>query len=583
MDTKDIRNIACGLEIPTETYSDQPYVVIADDGAWVCVLTTGVGKEGEPGQHVITTRSLDRGKTWEKPVDVEPADGPESSYAVLLKGPDGRLYCFYNHNTDNRRYVRADNPPYPDGKCYRVDSQGHFVFKVSDDHGKSWSAQRYEIPQRNMDIDRKNPYGGEIRYFWNVGRAFALDGGAYVPLHKVGGFGIGFFTRSEGVLLHSPNLLTARDPAQARWETLPDGDFGLRTPPGGGPIAEEQCCVPLSDGSLFCVYRTVDGHAACAYSRDKGHTWSEPAYMRFADGRLMKHPRAANFVWRLKNGKYVYWFHNHGLKSYDQRNPVWVSGGVERETPRGLEIAWSEPEILLYDDDAILRMSYPDLVEEADGALYFTETQKDKARVHPVDRTLLEGMWGQGADRPAPEGAILRLDAMEDVETAFPRLPEFNVCDREAPDLRGKDLRSGFTIGCTVQVDAWQDHGVLLSTLDAAGRGFVLAMGENRRLTFTMSDGMTTNVLYSDPIVADGAHRVTVIVDGGPKVMMFVIDGKLSTGGEARPFGWARFSPELLDAGDSNTLRRGSLAISRLYVYGRALRVSEAVALQRAE
>jgi hypothetical protein len=31
----------------------------------------------------------------------------------------------------------------------------------------------------------------------------------------------------------------------AVWETLPDGEVGLRTPPGGGPIAEEQSTVVL--------------------------------------------------------------------------------------------------------------------------------------------------------------------------------------------------------------------------------------------------------------------------------------------------------------------------------------------------
>jgi hypothetical protein len=132
------------------------------------------------------------------------------------------------------------------------------VFKVSDDGGRSWSASRYEIPQRDFEIDRENPYGGTLKFFWNVGKAFAHQaparGGqaAYVPLHKVGGFGEGFFTRSEGVLLVSEDLFSASDPGQATWETLPDGEVGLRAPAGGGPIAEEQSTVVLSDGSLYC-------------------------------------------------------------------------------------------------------------------------------------------------------------------------------------------------------------------------------------------------------------------------------------------------------------------------------------------
>jgi hypothetical protein len=96
---QDPRNIRNGWEIPNEGYADQPYIVKTDDGAWLCVLTTGPGAEGQGGQHVITTRSADHGKTWSEPVAVEPSDGPEASCAVLLKAPYGRVYVFYNHNT----------------------------------------------------------------------------------------------------------------------------------------------------------------------------------------------------------------------------------------------------------------------------------------------------------------------------------------------------------------------------------------------------------------------------------------------------------------------------------------------------
>ena len=73
-----------------------------------------------------------------------------------------------------------------------------------------------------------------------MGKAFSHKGAGYVPLHKVGGFGEGFFTSSEGVLLRSANILTEADPNKIQWQTLPEGDIGIRTPPGGGPVAEEQ-------------------------------------------------------------------------------------------------------------------------------------------------------------------------------------------------------------------------------------------------------------------------------------------------------------------------------------------------------
>lgn len=145
---------------------------------------------------------------------------------------------------------------------------------------------------------------GKIRFFWNVGKPFIHAGKGYVPLIKVGNIGEGFFTRNEGVLLQSDNILYERDPDKITWQTLPDGDIGLRTPAGGGPIAAEQSYVVLSEGSFYVVYRSIDGHPVFSYSHNHGHSWDPPQYKRYTDGRLIKHPRAANFIFKCKNGKH---------------------------------------------------------------------------------------------------------------------------------------------------------------------------------------------------------------------------------------------------------------------------------------
>jgi hypothetical protein len=581
----DPRNITSGRVIPDEGYSDQPYIVKTDDGAWLCAITTGPGVEGAGGQHVVTRRSTDQGRTWSAAVDVEPSNGPEASYAVLLKVPGGRVYVFYNHNTDNVRQVIGDKPAYPDGWVRRVDSLGHFVFKYSDDHGRSWSAQRYDVPQRDFQIDRANPYGGRLKYFWNVGRAFLYRGAGYVPLHKVGGFGEGFFTSSEGVLLRSPNILSERDPAKIRWETLPEGEIGIRAPASGGPIAEEQSFSILSDGSLFSVYRTIDGHPACTYSRDGGRSWEPPQYMRYADGRLMKHPRAANFAWRPENGKFLYWFHNHGGRfiresprrrtvAYEERNPVWLSGGVEADGPTGKVILWSQPEILLYDDDPMIRMSYPDLVE--DGGRYFvTETQKDVARVHEIDPTLLEGLWSQRERKSVSRGGLV-LETTGDAP--MPVLGDFYRRSQRL-DLGKDDLRAGFSL------EVWLDAGpgasgqVLLDNRTADGRGFALTMAPRNAVELILNDGRSESRWTSDPeTVAPGrVHHVVAIVDGGPKVITFVTDGMLNDGGEHRQFGWGRFNPNLRGTAGAERLRVAP-AVRRVRVYSRYLRASEAIA-----
>ena len=610
----DPRHMASGWKISSEGYADQPYLVKTDDGAWVCVLTTGQGVEGAAGQHVVARRSTDQGRTWSPPVDIEPADGPEASYAVLLKVPYGRIYAFYNHNTGNVREVLRE-----DGGVYRrVDSLGHYVFKFSDDGGRTWSARRYEVPVRAFECDRRNVYGGKLRMFWNVGRPLVLAHAAILTLHKVGAMGPGFFAQSEGCFLRSENILAERHPERIKFETLPNGDIGLRAPPGGGRVAEEQSLAVLSDGSLYCVYRTVDGWPACSYSRDGGRTWDPPTYAAYTPGgRRIKHPRAANFVWRCSNGKFLYWSHNHGGSfiqrladrasgPYQDRNPAWLAAGMEREGPGGKLIHWSQPEILLYDDDPFIRMSYPDLIEDA-GRSYITETQKNIARVHEIPPAILAGLFDQWDTRSvARAGLILERPTAQPMprQVPMPKLPEFHARDATRPDRGGKDLRAGFSLELWLRLDSLTPGQVLLDSRDDAGKGIALSTTDAGTVQITLNDGRSSSSWDSDRgvIQAGKRHHVVIIVDGGPKIISFVVDGVLCDGGEQRPFGWGRFSPSLRAPNpDQAPTRRASTpeggpaggptlriapkmngTIRSLRVYNRYLRTSEAVGNYRA-
>ena len=591
----DMRNITSGVIIPDESYSDQPYIVKTDDGAWLCVITTGGGHEGASGQHIITQRSLDKGKTWVDWANVEPADGPEASYAVLLKAPSGRIFVFYNHNSDNTRWVIGDNPPYADGKVTRVDSQGYFVFKYSDDHGKTWSAERITIPVRNFEIDLKNPYQGKIQFFWNVGKAFNYQGKACVPIIKVGGFGDGFFTSNEGALLQSPNLFTEKDPVKATWITLPEGNTGLKTPKGGGPIAAEQSFSILSDGSLFCVYRTIDGHAAYTYSRNGGRNWDEPQYMKYGNGNLMKHPRAANFAWKCENGKFLYWFHNHGGRfikehpnrrgiAYNDRNPVWISGGVEADSPEGKIIKWSQPEILLYDDDPFVRMSYPDLIEE-DGKYYISETQKDIARVHEIDKNLLSGLWNQFENNnQTTSGLILNWFNHNDklpYSIDNPLLPDLRKRDNNALDGSSLSTRAGFTIEINFKLESLSEGQILLDSRTDEGKGWNVRINEKGALEVTLNDGQTQALWSGDKVLKPGTeHYASIVIDGGPGIISFIIDGVLNDGGSERQFGWGRISPHLKSVEGAKELvigKRINGTIGQVKIYNRAIRTSEAI------
>ncbi len=575
----DPRNIKTGWVIPDEGYSDQPYVVITNDGAWLCVMTTGKGIEGAGGQHVVAVISRDQGRSWSAPIDIEPATGPEASWAVPFKTPSGRVYVFYTYNKANIREV-----PSAASASKRVDTLGVYAFRYSDDNGRTWSKDRYEIAMHITAADRDNNFGGQTLFFWGVSKPIVHKGAVYWGWNRVTRWGTpGTLARSQGHFMRSDNLLTERDPKKLRWKILPESDGGLRAPKG--PIAEEVNLVSMNDGSLYATYRTIDGYLCHAYSRDDGRTWTPPAYATFANGRPIKHPRAYAPVWKLSNGKYLLWFHHHGGEAaltdewgkgsyYQSRNPAWVSGGIERNG----RIEWSEPEILLYDDDPNVRMSYPDLIEDG-GRIYLTETQKTIARAHELDASLLAGMWQRFEKKDVTtRGLALQLQGEQTRANASFMMPSLSP--------------SGFTIELWLKMKELSPGQVIFDARDPTGKGIALTLSDRFTLRLTLSDGQHTSMWDSDPGTYPGSlktntwQHIAVIVDGGPKIITFVVDGVLNDGGAARQYGWGRFAAQMRDI---NGMRAVALApklwgdVQTLRIYDRPLRTSEVIGNFRAE
>lgn len=538
-DAADPRDVAAGLPIPDEGYCDQPRIVVLSDGTWVCVITTGPGHEGQAGQHVVATRSTDRGRTWSPLVDVEPSE-PErpASYAVSYVTPFDRVYAFYTYNGD-AVWARPGRD-----ERIRADTHGWWCYRFSDDAGATWSERR-RVPMRVTACDRANDWGGKVQMFWAIGDPVRTTDGAVVfGFTKLRRY---FLQDGEGWFWRSDNLDTEHDPDALRFELLPDGDHGLRND-AFGSVQEEFNVVPMSDGGLACVYRTTMGFPAIAYSRDGGHTWTEPAAMRYAPGgRVIRNPRACPKVWRTRDGRYVFWFHHHGGTDFKGRNPAWLIGGVERD---GVLI-WSQPEIALFGadrSDATGRFSYPDLVEDGD-RWFVAGTQKTVARVHELDAALLAGMWAQvdaELDVAAPDDAIAVAEG-----EALPELPDL---------ARG----GGFSIAVTVGGEGTLVDGDGLRVRAADGA-----------LRVELSDGTRSFAWTSDPLPGGGSHRVVVTFDGGPKVVTVVVDGLLDDGGAARRRGFEWFDADLGRPGQAT-------ARVPLRVFLRPLRTAEAVALSGA-
>lgn len=383
-------DIVTGHEIPSEGYCDQPYVVKLDDGTWLCTMTTGSGHEGQSGQHIVSSRSSDKGKTWSQLIDIEPADGPEASWGMPYLTSYGRVYVFYTYNAENMREVKAST----EYSRRRVDTLGEYAFKYSDDGGKTWSSKRWFIPVRKTNIDDRNPYQGKVRFFWGVGKPIRHDDSMYLGFTKVERFGENFIEASESWFLRCGNIENERDPEKLAWATLPEGDDGLVSPEHS--IASEANLTALSDGSLFCTFRTIAGHPCHSYSRDGGKTWDTAEFMNYGlSGNLVDHPRAANFVRKLADGpykgRYIYWFHNNQEPGWGGRNPCYLLGGIEVDGADGKFIQWGKPVAVLYSKDPKARISYPDFIWDA--GLHITETQKSIARVHRISDELLDSLW----------------------------------------------------------------------------------------------------------------------------------------------------------------------------------------------
>jgi hypothetical protein len=178
-------DITTGCDMPSEGYCDQPYVVTLADGTWLCTMTTGTGHEGQTGQHIVSCRSRDQGKTWSPLVDIEPAEGPEASWVMPYLTGYGRVYVFYTYNAKNMREVIADT----EYAKKRVDTLGAYAFKYSEDGGLTWSQRRWFIPVRETAIDRDNPYQSKVRFFWGVGKPIRHKGAMVLGFSKVGRFG----------------------------------------------------------------------------------------------------------------------------------------------------------------------------------------------------------------------------------------------------------------------------------------------------------------------------------------------------------------------------------------------------------
>jgi len=591
----DPRAFGSGNEIPDESYCDQPYIVITKDGNWLCTMTTGAGTESTPGQHVVATISADRGKTWSPLIAIEPPGGPVSSWVVPFVAPTGRVYAFYNYNGDNVAELNGEKIP-------NVALLGWYVYKYSDDNGKTWSEERHRLPLPVAAVDRENDWQGKVQIFWGIDKPLVVADRVVFAFTRMGRYLPKYprppsenpadtawrkqaaSEKGEGWLFSSDNILTEPDPAKIRWQLLPGGEHGLRADEFD-PIQQEHNLVALSNNDLACFYRTANGHLANSYSRDEGKTWSKPEPVTYlANGAKLKNSIACAPVWRTADGRYLLWYHNNDdmrrgkVPDVVSRNTAWLAAGTEKDG----RLYWSQPELVIYNENPRRGLSYPDLVESG-GEYYLSPTDKKEARLVRIEKPLLEGLFRQAQwKEPAKEGILLDIDASTPAGSPLkmPRLPDLSA-------------GGGFTLDFWIRAESPDPGQVLLDSRDAKGRGLWITTANNQALEIGMNDGETTASWQSDPgLLAPGkSNHVAFLVDGGPKMISIAVNGILCDGGKdpSRPYGYGRFLPPQVAEGAGKNL--GDVTggtelrlapsflgkVERLRIYNRCLRTSEAI------
>ena len=559
---QDWRNATNGNPIYTSGYCDQPYVVVLENGKWLCIFTTNSGHEGSKGQHIVSSISEDQGKTWSEPVRIEEPGKESASWGMPYLTDYGRVYVFYTFNGDK---IHALN----DQDNIREDMLGWYCYKYSDDEGKTWS-DRYRINIPNKPVDLNNQWNGEVQIFWGIGKPIDFKGGMMLSFTKIGKYMLEY---SEGWLIHCMNINKQKNPQKLKFELLPETDTGIKNPELG-VINSEQNIVQLSDGTLYCMHRTVSGYPAESYSTNGGKTWTTSQPPKYENGIKLKTPRACPRIWKCKNGKYLFWYHNNGGWNFGVRNPAWISGGIERDG----KIIWSQPEILFYEEDKNVRMSYPDLIEQ-DGKYWITETNKVNARVHEIPNEFLNTLWSQFKIQTVTKKDLVaewnEIEIPENGQLKVPSMPEGSYKD-------------GFTIDLRVVLATLSSGQRLLSSKDKYGNGIELETDNFGAIKISISEGEHTDSWTSDPglIKATGLeHCISVSVDNGPRIIQFVIDGTVNNGRNMRAFGWGRYTADIknfnLEKFETGKLARESVnvkgKISRLRLYNRSLLNTEII------
>ncbi len=500
---------------PKMGYSDQPQLLLGNaSGEWICMVTLGYESE-EMGSDTYVMRSCDHGHTWTK------GQKCNGGYAVPFKTEYGRIYALSPQQ-----------------------------FTYSDDGGQSFS--------NPITIEHNSGTG------WAVGLPTVVGKKLYIPWATIEKG----MRNSVVYMLVSENILDELDATKLTFRVI----GGIKGPDWelDDHVSEEPHIAVLQNNRIYVGFRTDKGYICYSMSED-GQTFSPAKKMMYGPSNIpIKNPRACPSIWEIEKGKYLLWHHNHNGKNYDDRNPVWVCGGIEKDG----DIAWSWPEILFYTHDLSYdsgRFSYPGIME-VDGKIYISETNKVRIGIHEMDFSGYEGMWDKTA-QVSEEGLFVQLSKMEIEKQKTYAMPKIIRLDKPG---------SGLCVAIQFVANSTLPGQVIADTI-YCGRGFRIKTAENASLRLTLQDGNTICHYSTDPnrIVPGKLHHMALIADGEARIFTAVTDGIFNDGGSHRQFGWGRFSSEIrnINGGPLSIAPSFDGTVHGIQIYSRYLMTWEAARL----
>lgn len=391
---------------PVSPHGDNEHLIInftPNSGEMLATWSTGT-YESAADTHTVYCHSKDGGEDWTSPQALPgTADGPllGGRWGFHIVSRSGRIYFFCN------RCIGYWSTSYS--------TDGLMRCMFSDDDGHTWNPGG-DIPVRRREgYDHPDP---TVPCGWIVWQPAIRDAKSrwivgftrWSSVQKFPRPRSGYHLDSRSELMRFENLDEGPHPKDLRITWLPEGDsISVPCPvepekSKGYSLAEEPAVVLLPDGRLFLTMRTRTGHIWFTVSEDDGVSWRPTEILCQRDGGAeMLHPKSPCPLYRLANGKYLLFFHNHdgtgyggaGPQDMDARRPIFMAVGEFRDEAHQ-PIWFSQPK-LLFDTDGVACGPGNGTVEGGRHwlALYGCLTERDDRRIlwYPDRKHFLLGRY----------------------------------------------------------------------------------------------------------------------------------------------------------------------------------------------